>query len=470
MVNVNGGDVVFQEISLTILIVLNSIVTVMIMGIIYRMIFEFKTMMTKPDTSVFCIGLSFVICTHLAIDCLLALIIFKLNDIMEQSYFHVIIDFDRLFDNIWFIFGQLYALQNSLLILTLFETRIKQVFHGSIMQLSSKSILIFYAIFVIVLMILPFTILNKFVYTIYDFHYDEGQSKSLYFWIIFVIIGYVIKIIFTVLLIALFIRKLITSFRGIDNETMIKIVSKLTVLTTISITITILCLVVLILSYLSPNNIVLEISSYFMFSIDIFFKLALIVLSLRSFHGAYNKICVCFVGICDHFVSYLIFGKKYGTDIRKQSAITPKYSFTLSETKSNKDRSTKTRKIFNVKRLESKLKKLNVSQIRKKLVLSHNYSIQRAIQNPRVSSVNSLNVKNLNVQNLHVTPEPSFKRHTTITTPTISNAMTINEMNGFSPSLSPLNSKLSASESQIMEHLNLDDGNITDCEEISYEV
>jgi len=236
---------------------------------------------------------------------------------------------------------------------------------------------------------------------------------------------------------------------------MVKIVAKLTLLTTVSIIITIGCLIILIMSYLSPSNIIIEILLYFMFSLDIFIKLLLIVLSFRSFHELYEKLCFCTSTACDHCISYMIFGQQYENEIKRASAVSAKLSFTFSDTKE------KRKNILNVKKLQRKLNKLNVSQIRKNLIINEEMKqTEISIQSERQIQIQ--NNKSLMLKNN--TPEPSCK--SPYTTPTISNAMAMaNYNNGLhvSPSLCALNSKLSASYS--LHHLSLDDGVVSDFEE-----
>ena len=166
--------------------------------------------------------------------------------------------------------------------------------------------------------------------------------------------------------------------------------------------------------------------------------------------------CICLVGACDHLISYLIFGEQYENAIKRESAVSTKFSFTFSETKTNKDKDKCTEtKELNVKRLQRKLRKLNVSQIRKNLIISRNPSIQSERQKPQNVPIKSQKSRSLVSINLHVTPEPSCNIPRT---PTLSNAMAVsdefddikynglnvngnNHNDGLSPSLCALHKK-----------------------------
>eukprot|EP01084_Bolivina_argentea_P201444 344329_1 len=170
-----------------------------------------------------------------------------------------------------------YGLQFYLLLLMLF-IRLIAVFSGSPLQLSSKILRFYVAIYVIVpILIVLYMILIRYIEPIF--------SLSLLIFVFILVIFLIISIT------VLFVRRLITVYKDAESgEEWMNIVNKTTLLTLVSLSFTILAPIAVVFSALNESDIIQCVQN-FILMIDMYSNLVCVVFSYSYFNKYYAKIC-----------------------------------------------------------------------------------------------------------------------------------------------------------------------------------
>eukprot|EP01083_Nonionella_stella_P070122 187440_1 len=258
---------------------------------LYGFIAKEKELMQTMSARLKCFEITFLISTILAI-------VFNVPLALSQCFFS---DLKIIFVMPWLIF---YGIQTYLLGI-LFFYRLVRVFQRTRLRVTKATQTIYKTSF-IVLPTYFFLVAIFFVAIVMPLRLDVSHP-----WLPSILFGLAISsfVLLSASLMALFVIKLTQSYRGMSDQALISAITKLTVLNTISITITLVDGFVTVFFFgLSDSKYFhwIDIASDYFSVLDTFTNFCCILLSYQSFKMYYWKVCLCCDSGCNVCISKMV--------------------------------------------------------------------------------------------------------------------------------------------------------------------
>lgn len=178
---------------------------------------------------------------------------------------------------------------STLLLLIIFFVRIKNVFHKTPFKLSQKSSIAYYSIFMVIIILTMVTIALYIICTDVCRRISTFLASMVLLLIVIVMISMVI----------LFINRLIKVYKSDnDNGLLIAAITRITILCTISVSMTVIDSITTSLYRNVTNYIYIQWIFNYIALFDLYTNFICVILCYKSFKGIYENICSCCDKLC----------------------------------------------------------------------------------------------------------------------------------------------------------------------------
>lgn len=254
-----------SQIWLWIIEIITLILIITMIPIIYKYVVMYRNSKEKKSKSLIYPGFFFFIAIYLTFCTLFTQGLFYCRN-------------DRIYQMIFPVFALLYSIQFCLLLILLF-IRLYFVFNKTCLQLSNKTIISYCLIYIVMFFVL-------FAAAIFQSVNPEIAN-------VMVVMAFLLILILIVSIIGLFIYKIIQVYKSMGNDQeLIGIITKATILTFVSIFIT--CLSpISIIAFNKYESIHVRSMTTLIIIADLYSNFICIVLEYDYFNGYYHKLCSC---------------------------------------------------------------------------------------------------------------------------------------------------------------------------------